>query len=237
MESKTPAEVAAQSPNTPLERLKELSRTYADEVLQNPVFLQEDAQKSTAWQELRADTRLTRARQAILAGLELATPQVARLWLCDCAEEALSVYEAAHPKDSRLREALEVARAFAQGKAKPRELQEAADKATDADRESYDRLYLYRQSHVESALGAVLDAEEERLEVANYAASAMGVVLSSDSFLAQKAPNAQPILQGIKLFAGAVATQAMLEKFKTKRLESGPALAYRDEQWSGIEER
>ena len=47
---------------------------------------------------------------------------VTRLFACDCAERALPIYERDYPKDKRPREAIRVARMFAQGKATNDEL-------------------------------------------------------------------------------------------------------------------
>jgi hypothetical protein len=65
-----------------------------------------------------------------------------RLFACDCAEHVLPIYEKHYPDDSRPREAIEVARRFARGKATQKELRvagaaawaaaDAADAAAEA---------------------------------------------------------------------------------------------------------
>ncbi|MCK5446037.1 MAG: hypothetical protein KAI73_10470, partial [Rhodospirillaceae bacterium] len=43
------------------------------------------------------------------------SPQVARLWACDCVEQCLGLYEHHRPGDARPRAAVDAARAFANG--------------------------------------------------------------------------------------------------------------------------
>lgn len=64
--------------------------------------------------------------------------RLARLFACDCAAHVLPLFEAAHPSDSRPRQAIEVARRFAMGEASNEELNAAwaaawAAAATDAE--------------------------------------------------------------------------------------------------------
>jgi len=58
--------------------------------------------------------------------------RVARLFACDCAERVLPIYEKDYPKDKRPRQAIEVARRYAEGKASDSELAAARDAARDA---------------------------------------------------------------------------------------------------------
>lgn len=51
-----------------------------------------------------------------------------RLFGCECIERALNLYEAAYPNDNQLRDALEVARKYAEGKATKGELAAAYDR-------------------------------------------------------------------------------------------------------------
>ena len=48
--------------------------------------------------------------------------RIARLFACDCAERVLPIYEKDYPKDKRPRQAIEVARRYAEGKASDSEL-------------------------------------------------------------------------------------------------------------------
>jgi hypothetical protein len=55
--------------------------------------------------------------------------KLARLFACDCADRALSLYERRHPGDARPRQAIETARRFALGEASAEDLRAAADAA------------------------------------------------------------------------------------------------------------
>src|SRR3990167_9022380 len=55
-----------------------------------------------------------------------------RLFACDCAERVLTIFENEYPSDTRLREAIRVARLFADGEASENELK-AASAAASAD--------------------------------------------------------------------------------------------------------
>ena len=57
--------------------------------------------------------------------------RVARLFACDCAERVLPIYEKDYPKDKRPRQAIEVARRYAEGKASDSELAAARAAAWD----------------------------------------------------------------------------------------------------------
>ena len=75
---------------------------------------------------------------------EIATrDRLSRLLACDYAERALPIFEATYPDDNRPRQAIEVARRFADGQASPEELAAARDAAwaaawdaTDAARDA-----------------------------------------------------------------------------------------------------
>ena len=60
--------------------------------------------------------------------------RVARLFACDCAERVLPIYEKDYPKDKRPRQAIEVARRYAEGKASDSELAAARAAAWAAAR-------------------------------------------------------------------------------------------------------
>ena len=60
------------------------------------------------------------------------TPRIARLFACDCAERVLGIFERNHPEDMRPRQAIDVARRYANEEATGKELQAAWDAAWDA---------------------------------------------------------------------------------------------------------
>ena len=55
--------------------------------------------------------------------------KIARLFACDCTERTLPIFEKKYPKDKRPRQAIEVARKFANGEATQKELAAAGDAA------------------------------------------------------------------------------------------------------------
>jgi len=63
---------------------------------------------------------------------EVERDRLARLFACDCAEKVLPIYEKQYPKDIRPRQAIEVARKFANGEATQDALAAARDAAWDA---------------------------------------------------------------------------------------------------------
>jgi hypothetical protein len=58
--------------------------------------------------------------------------RTARLFACDCAERVLYLFEARHPDDGRPRQAIEIARRYAEGKATVEELAAARAAAWEA---------------------------------------------------------------------------------------------------------
>ena len=76
---------------------------------------------SQAWRELhRSDWMIWLAeKRGIWNKLD---PTKLRLFACDCAEQALPIYEKDYPDDKRPRKAVETARLFAEGKATQKEL-------------------------------------------------------------------------------------------------------------------
>ena len=88
---------------------------------------------SQAWKELhRLDWMIWLAKKrGIWYKLE---PIKLRLFACDCAEQALPIYEKDYPDDKRPRKAVETARLFAEGKATQKELDAARYAAGTAAR-------------------------------------------------------------------------------------------------------
>ena len=70
--------------------------------------------------------------RAVLPEQEKDRDRLARLFACECAEGVLHIYEKQYPDEKRLREAIRVARAFAEGKATGDELAAARAAARDA---------------------------------------------------------------------------------------------------------
>jgi len=58
--------------------------------------------------------------------------KIARLFACDYVEHVLAIYEKQYPNDNRPRQAIETARAFANGKVSQEELDAASSAAKDA---------------------------------------------------------------------------------------------------------
>ena len=88
---------------------------------------------SQAWRELhRSDWMIWLAeKRGIWNKLD---PTKLRLFACDCAEQALPIYEKDYPDDKRPRKAVETARLFAEGKATQEELAAARYAAKAAAR-------------------------------------------------------------------------------------------------------
>ena len=88
---------------------------------------------SQAWRELhRSDWMIWLAeKRGIWNKLD---PIKLRLFACDCAEQALPIFEKVYPDDKRPRKAVETARLFAEGKATQKELDAARYAAGTAAR-------------------------------------------------------------------------------------------------------
>jgi len=71
---------------------------------------------------VNADNKITVREARLLRKIESWNERTARLFACDCAERVLHLYEARYPDDDRPREAIRVARAFANGAATEDEL-------------------------------------------------------------------------------------------------------------------
>ena len=81
---------------------------------------------------VNADNKITVREARLLRKIESWNERTARLFACDCAERVLHLYEARYPDDDRPREAIRVARAFANGAATEDELAAARDAARAA---------------------------------------------------------------------------------------------------------
>jgi hypothetical protein len=108
-------------PDMPLRVLIEAAKTHPWYVSQNPAL-------SAKWTE---DPALyEQIEMALIAAwrgdvVEALSAKSQRLYAADCAEHVLHFYEEKYPNDPRLREAIRVARRFAEGHASKAELQEA----------------------------------------------------------------------------------------------------------------
>jgi len=73
------------------------------------------------------DDKIVVREARLLRRFEMWDDRTARLFACDCAERALPLFESERPDDNRPREAIEVARRYANGEATNEELTAAAD--------------------------------------------------------------------------------------------------------------
>ena len=88
---------------------------------------------SEAWAELhRPDWMLWLVEHR---GIKLDESKL-RLFVCDCAEDALPLYERDYPGDARPRQAIETARRYAHSEATREELAAASDAVRDAVRDA-----------------------------------------------------------------------------------------------------
>jgi hypothetical protein len=92
--------------------------------------------------------------------------RVARIFACDCAESVLLKCEAEYPNDKRPRQAIEVARRYALGKATQQELYAAQCAAWEAARYAarYAALDVTRGAAWDAAWYAAWDAEANKQE-------------------------------------------------------------------------
>ena len=81
-----------------------------------------------------ADNKVVVREARLIRRLDTWNDRTARLFACDCAESVLPIIERTDPKETRPREAIEVARLFANGKAGGVELAAARAAAGDAAR-------------------------------------------------------------------------------------------------------
>jgi hypothetical protein len=81
---------------------------------------------------VRGNDKVGVRRARLTKRIEGWNERTARLFAADCAEHVLPLFEAKYPKDKRPREAIEVARRFANGEATREELAAARDAARDA---------------------------------------------------------------------------------------------------------
>lgn len=85
---------------------------------------------------VEADDKIVVRRARLLKKLDTWNDRTARLFACDCAERVLHFYEKQYPNDSRVRNAIEVARKVANGDLSRSELAAARDAAGDAARDA-----------------------------------------------------------------------------------------------------
>ena len=86
----------------------------------------------TEGETIDAGDKTVARRARVTRRLTAWNDRTARLFAADCAEHVLPIFEAAYPNDSRPREALAVARRFADGEATREELTAARDAASAA---------------------------------------------------------------------------------------------------------
>jgi hypothetical protein len=78
------------------------------------------------------DHKLVARRMRVVERIEAWNERTARLFAADCAERVLKHFEDRYPEDTRPRDALEVARRYANGEATPEELSAADGAASRA---------------------------------------------------------------------------------------------------------
>jgi hypothetical protein len=81
-----------------------------------------------------ADDKQVWSEARLVRRLDNWNPRTQRLFACDCAERVLHLFEAKRPDDKRPREAIRIARLYAEGKATEDELAAARAAAWDAAR-------------------------------------------------------------------------------------------------------
>jgi hypothetical protein len=84
--------------------------------------------------------------------------RTARLFACDCAERVLPLYEKEHPNDTHPRRTIEVARAFAEGKATEKELAAVCNVA-DFSKFALARIVAWSEANIAAQEVASLSAE------------------------------------------------------------------------------
>jgi hypothetical protein len=92
-------------------------------------------------ERLNSDDKIIVREARLKKKLKTWHEKTAALFACDCAEHVLPIYEAKFPDDKWSREAIEVARRYANGKATQEELKKARDAAwtaRDAARAAWD---------------------------------------------------------------------------------------------------
>ena len=106
-------------------------------------------------ERLDANNKIVVREARLLARVETWNDRTARLFACDCAERVLPIFERERPDDERPREAIAVARRFANGEATHEELAAAWAPARAA---AWDAA---RDAAFDAARAAAGDGEEE----------------------------------------------------------------------------
>lgn len=124
--------------------------------------------------------------------------RLARMFACDCAERVLVCWYKHYPKDHRPKEAICVARKFAQGEASQEEL-DAARAAWDAARAAWDAAMAAWAAASAAAWAAARDARDAATAAASAAATAAAWAAWDAAMAARAAWDAEEKEQ-IKLF-------------------------------------
>ncbi len=93
-----------------------------------------------------------------------------RLFACDCAQRVLPLFEAKYPDDKRPRQAIEIARRFANGQATQKEMAAARDAARDAEAAAGDAARTAAWDATRDAETADWDAARDAARTAVWAA-------------------------------------------------------------------
>jgi len=80
-------------------------------------------------EQIREEDKIVAQQARLVRRITNWNERTARLFACDCAERVLHIFEEKYPDDKRPREAIEVARAYANDKATEKELIRAFDAA------------------------------------------------------------------------------------------------------------
>ena len=87
-------------------------------------------------ERVEAGNKIVVRRARLISRVETWTERTARLFAADCAERVLPIYEASYPDDTRPREAIAAARAYARGEIDAAARDAARDAAGDAARDA-----------------------------------------------------------------------------------------------------
>jgi hypothetical protein len=127
-----------------LDKLKEWEACYYDEFRSDVMDADEmllrwsgGRESMSALEVMDLDVVSVEDRLWVATRMQVLSRRDRRLFACDCAERVLPIYEEQHPGDSRPREAIEVARRFARGKATQKELRVAGAAACAAARAAW----------------------------------------------------------------------------------------------------
>ena len=165
---------------------------------------------------LKGDDKFCAAQMRLVRLVGVTTEQNLRLFACDCAEDVLHVFEEKYPDDNRPRQAIEVARRFANGEATREELNAAVSAARLAYSAAYSA-YSAARSAADSAYLAYL-----AYSAADSAARSAAYSAADSAYLAYSAADlaAYSVARSVAYSAASAARQRY-SNWLVVRLESG----------------